>query len=197
MARIQNEPRWFSSQNFRKNQLELFDSLSGCNTDLIAAFRHIATGRPTRELQRFQRAGALLAQGIALFTVLVFFADTINADILYAAIIGDVQFQDNPLILDSATDSTNIIPEALQPHVNYFAIAKYEHSGATNVKRHHTPKFFGTTILEDVDSPGVLDGATTETLTYEFQSYFTLARIDEPSAMTTHDRTITYGCLQI
>ncbi len=173
------------------NQPE-FASLS-----LIAAFRHIATGRPARELRSVQRVTALLAQSIAIFTVLVFFADTINADILYAAILGDVQFQDNPLILDSATDSTSIIPDALLPHANYFSLAKFDQGGTKTVKGHRLPKFFGTTILEDVDSPGVLDGATTETLTFEFQSYFTLARIDESSAVTTLDRTITFASLKI
>ena len=163
---------------------------------MIAAFRHIATGRPARELRRLQRVGAHLAQLGALFTVLIFFADTINADILYAAIIGDVQFQDNPLILDSATDSTSVIPDCLAHHVNYFAVAKYD-GGSSNIHRHIVPRFFGTTIIEDADSPGVLDGASTETLTYDIQSYFTQAKIDEQSAVTTLDRTITYSRLLI
>jgi hypothetical protein len=163
---------------------------------LIAAFRHIATGRPARELRRMQRVAAHFAQLGALITILVFFADTINADILYAAIIGEVQFQDNPLILDSATDGTSVIPDALQPHINYYAAAKYD-GGASTIQRHVVPRFLGTTIVEDVDSPGVLDGSTTETLNYDFQSYFIQAKIDEESALTTLDRTIAYGCLQI
>ncbi len=143
-----------------------------------------------------QRVGAYLAQIGALFTVLVFFADTINADILYAAIVGDVQFQDNPLILDSATDSTSVVPDCFAHHVNYFAASKYD-EGATNVHRHIVPRFFGTTIIEDADSPGVLDGASTATLTYDFQSYYIKAKIEEQSAVTTLDRTITYSRLLI
>jgi hypothetical protein len=163
---------------------------------VIAAFRHIATGRPARELRRMQRVGAHLAQLGALFTLLIFFADTINADILYAAIIGDVQFEDNPLILDSATDSTSVVPDAFQAHVNYFAAAKYD-GGTSNVHRHVVPRFFGTTIIEDADSPAVLDGESTENLTYDFKSYFTQTKIDEESAVTTLDRTITYSRLLI
>jgi hypothetical protein len=163
---------------------------------LIAAFRHIATGRPARELRRMQRVGAHLAQLGALFTLLIFFADTINVDILYAAIIGDIRFDDNPLILDSATDSTSVIPDVLQPHVNFFAAAKYD-GGSSNIHRHIVPRFFGTTIIEDADSPAVLDGESTENLTYDIKSYFTQSKIDEQSAVTTLDRTITYGCLLI
>ena len=163
---------------------------------MIAAFRHIATGRPARELRRMQRVGAHLAQLGALLTLLVFFADTINVDILYAAIIGDIRFDDNPLILDSATDSTSVIPDILQPHVNYFAAAKYD-GGASNVHRHVMPRFFGTTIIEDADSPAVLDGESTGNLTYDLQSYYTQAKIDEQSAVTTLDRTITYNRLLI
>lgn len=143
-----------------------------------------------------QRVGAYLAQIGALFTLLIFFADTINADILYAAIIGDIQFQDNPLILDSATDSTSVVPDCLAHHVNYFAAAKYD-GGSSNLHRHVVPHFFGTTIIEDADSPGVLDGASTETLTYDIQSYFTLGKIESESAVTTLDRTITYSRLLI
>jgi hypothetical protein len=143
-----------------------------------------------------QRVGAHLAQLGALLTLLVFFADTINVDILYAAIIGDIRFDDNPLILDSATDSTSVIPDILQPHVNYFAAAKYD-GGASNVHRHVMPRFFGTTIIEDADSPAVLDGESTGNLTYDLQSYYTQAKIDEQSAVTTLDRTITYNRLLI
>jgi hypothetical protein len=163
---------------------------------LISAFRHIATGRPARELRRLQRVGAHLAQIGALFTVFIFFADTINADILYAAIIGDVQFLDNPLILDSATDSTSVVPDVLQPHVNYFAAAKYD-GGATNVHRHIIPRFFGTTIIEDADSPAVLDGECTANLTYDLHTFFIQDKIESQSAVTTLDRTITYGRLLI
>jgi hypothetical protein len=163
---------------------------------LITAFRHIAQGGRARELRGFSRAAAHLARMGALLTILIFFADTINADILYAAIIGDVQFQDNPLILDSASDATSVVPNVVQPHVNYFALAKYD-GGATTIARHAAPRFHGTTIIEDEDSPSVLDGGTTATLTYDIQSYYTQATIDEKSALTTLDRTITYGCLQI
>jgi hypothetical protein len=143
-----------------------------------------------------QRVSAHLAQLGALFTLLVFFADTINVDILYAAIIGDIRFDDNPLILDSATDSTSVIPDILQPHVNYFAAAKYD-GGASNIHGHAKSRFFGTTIIEDVDSPAVLDGESTDNLTYDIKSYFTQTKVDEVSAVTTLDRTITYSRLQI
>jgi hypothetical protein len=142
------------------------------------------------------RVGAHLARMGALFTVLVFFADTINVDILYAAIIGDVQFQDNPLILDSATDSTSIVPTIQPPHINYYELAKYD-GGPTQISRHIVPKFLGTTIIEDEDSPTVLDGATTSSLTYVFHNQFARTRIDEESAVTTLDRTITYSRLMI
>ena len=143
-----------------------------------------------------QRVGAHLAQLGALFTLLIFFADTINVDILYAAIIGDIRFDDNPLIIDSACDSTSVIPDVLQPHVNYFAVAKYD-GGASNIHGHAKSRFFGTTIIEDVDSPAVLDGESTDNLTYDLQSYYTRAKIDSESAVTTLDRTITYSRLLI
>lgn len=143
-----------------------------------------------------QRIAAHLAQLGALFTVLVFFLDTINADILYAAIRGEIRFQDNPLILDSATDATSVVPDAVAPHINYFQLAKYD-GGPKQLSQHRQPRFHGTTIIEDEDSPTVLDGATTDTLTYDIVSYYTQAKIEEESALTTLDRTITYGCLQI
>jgi hypothetical protein len=163
---------------------------------MISSFRHIALGGDTRKLNGWQRVAAHLARIGSLLTVLIFFADTINADILYAAIIGDIQFQDNPLILDSATDSTSVVPDIHSPHINYFELAKYD-GGATQISRHIIPKFFGTTIIEDEDSPTVLDGATTSSLTYVFHNQFARLQIDEESAVTTLDRTITYSRLMI
>ena len=163
---------------------------------MIRSFRHIALGGSTRQLRGRARVAAHFARVGAIFTILVFFGDTINVDILYAAIIGDVQFQDNPLILDSATDGTSVVPTIQPPHINYYELAKYD-GGPTNASRHVVPRFFGTTIIEDEDSPTVLDGANTESLTYDIQSYFTEAKIDSESAVTTLDRTITYGCLLI
>lgn len=134
---------------------------------------------------------------VALLNILVFFSDTININILYAAIIGDVQFQDNPYILDSATDSTNVAPNVVKPHVNYFALAKYN-EGRTNLSQHTTSKFSGTTIIEDEDSPGVLECDSTATLTYELRSYApTEVAILPERAPPMLDRTITFGCLQI
>ena len=88
------------------------------------------------------------------------------------------------------------MPDALQPHVNYFAAAKHD-GGASNMHRHIVPRFFGTTIIEDVDSPAVLDGESTANLTYDLHSYFTKAKIDSESAVTTLDRKITYSRLLI
>ena len=163
---------------------------------MISAFRHIALGGSTRKLNGFQRVAAHLARIGSLLTILIFFADTINADILYAAIIGDVQFQDNPLILDSASDSTSVVPDIHSPHINYFELAKYD-GGATKISRHVIPRFFGTTIIEDEDSPTVLDGATTATFTFSILRYDPTLQIEQASATPTLDRTITYGCLLI
>jgi hypothetical protein len=169
---------------------------------MISAFRHIALGGSTRKLKGLQRVAAHLARIGSLLTVFVFFADTINADILYAAIIGDVRFEDNPLILDSATDGTSVIPTAIQPHTNYFQLAKYEPAttlggGANQVGRHHLPAFHGTTIAEDADSLSVLDGATTAAFTFSILRYSPDLTIGVESASPTLDRTITYGCLLI
>ena len=163
---------------------------------MIRSFRHIALGGNARQLKGWARVAAHLARIGALFTVLVFFADTINVDILYAAVIGDIRFEDNPLILDSATDSTSIVPDIHAPHINYYELAKYD-GGASNISRHVIPRFLGTTITEDEDSPTVLDGATTQSLTYVFHTPFTRIQIDEESAVTTLDRTISYGRLLI
>ena len=163
---------------------------------MIQVFRHIALGGSTRNLSGIARVGAHLARLGSLITVLVFFADTINADILYAAIIGQVRFEDNPLILDSATDSTSIVPDVVKPHINYFQLAQCD-GGAKQLGEHSVPRFLGTTITEDEDSPTVLDGATTQSLTFVFQTYFARAPIPETSAIPTLDRTIAYGCLLI
>jgi hypothetical protein len=163
---------------------------------MIRAFRHIALGGSTRNLSGIARVGAHLARLGSLITILIFFADTVNADILYAAIAGQIRFEDNPLILDSATDSTSIIPDIARPHVNYFQLAKLD-GGAKQLAQHSVPRFFGTTITEDEDSPTVLDGATTQSLTFVFQTYFAQTKIDKESAVPTLDRTITYGRLLI
>ena len=133
----------------------------------------------------------------ALFTILVFFADAINVNILYAAIIGEIQFQDNPLILDSASDSTSVAPNVVQPHINYFEVCKFA-GGATTLSP--IPKFHGSTIIEDEDSPTILDGcSSTATLTYDLRSYAPTEESALPaSALSpTLDRTITFGRLQI
>jgi hypothetical protein len=162
---------------------------------MIRAFRHIAQGGSSRQLNGFARWAAHMARMGSLMTVLIFFLDTINADIIYAAIIGDVRFEDNPLILDSATDSTSVIPNTAQP--NYFQLAKFDGGSATNVHKHVLPRFLGTTIIEDADSPTVLDGATTQTLTFVVTSYFAQLKVAGESTIPTLDRTITYGCLLI
>jgi hypothetical protein len=163
---------------------------------MIQAFRHIALGGSARDLRGFTRFAAYLARIGSLITVLIFFADTINADILYAAIVGQVRFEDNPLILDSATDQTSVVPDIVRPHINYFQLANYD-GGAKEFARHSVPQFHGTTISEDEDSPTVLDGATTQSLTYVVRTYFAHITIDQESAVPTLDRTITYGCLLI
>ncbi|HEX5316647.1 MAG TPA: hypothetical protein VFX22_08350 [Candidatus Kapabacteria bacterium] len=133
----------------------------------------------------------------ALCTILVFFADTINVNIIYAAIVGNFQFQDNPYILDSASDATSIIPNVVRPHINYFKVAKYD-GGRTTVST--IPKFHGTTIVEDEDSPTILDGcSSTATLTYDIRSYAPTEEAALPISelSPTLDRTITFGRLQI
>ncbi len=164
---------------------------------MIQAFRHIAYGGSARELRGRTRVAAHIVRFVALLNILVFFSDTINVNILYAAILGDVQFQDNPYILDSATDSTNIAPNIVTPHVNYFELAKFD-GGPTNVSRHGAQNFCGTTIVEDEDSPGTLAGDSTATLTYDIRSYApTEAATLHERAAPVLDRTITFGCLQI
>lgn len=163
---------------------------------MISAFRLIALGGGTRKLSGLQRVAAHLARIGSLLTILVFFADTINADILYAAIIGDVRFEDNPLILDSATDGTSVIPVAIQPHTNYFQLAKYD-GGAKKMSQHAIPRFHGTTITEDADSPSVLDGSTTAAFTFSILPSDPVVQIRRERASPTLDRTITYGCLLI
>ena len=164
---------------------------------VISAFRQMTTGVALKKLRGASRAAVLLARMGALLTVVVFFADTINADILYAAIAGDVQFQDNPLILDSSTDSTSVIPASLAPHVNYFQLAKFDNGKQKQVGNRLLTHFHGTTIIEDVDSPSVLDGETTATLSYSVAVYDPTLIVREEGAIATLDRTITYSRLQI
>jgi len=171
--------------------------VSFCHRYLISAFRHIAHGGRARELRGFSRAAAHLARIGALCTILVFFADAINVNILYAAILGNFQFQDNPYILDSASDATSVVPNVVRPHINYFEVAKYD-GGRTSIS--NIPKFHGTTIIEDEDSPTILDGcSSTATLTYDIRSYAPIEEAALPaSALSpTLDRTITFGRLQI
>jgi len=133
----------------------------------------------------------------ALFTILVFFADAINVNILYAAIIGNFQFQDNPYILDSATDATSVVPNVVRPHINYFEVCKFA-GGATAITA--IPTFHGNTIIEDEDSPTILDGcSSTATLTYDIRSYAPTEESALPASVPspTLDRTITFGRLQI
>ena len=163
---------------------------------MIRTFRHIALGGSTCGLSGIASFGAHMARMGLLLTLLIFFADTINADIIYAAVIGHVRFEDNPLILDSSTNSTNIIPDVVKPHINYFQLAKHD-SGAKQVTRHIDLRFFGTIIAEDEDSPTVLDGATTQSLTFVFQTYFSHIKTAEEGTIPTLDRTVTYGRLLI
>ncbi len=165
-------------------------------TSMIRAFRHIATGGNTRQLKGLSRHAAYVARLLALLSIFVFFLDTINADILYAALAGDVRFEDNPLIVDSATDQTSVVP-ALAVHVNYFALAKYD-GGSSSMAKRIIPRFYGMTILEDVDSPTVLDGESTESLTASTVKHsFANPRSAGASLFATRDRTITYGRLLI
>ena len=155
-------------------------------------------GGSTCELRGRARYAAHIVRVVALLNILVFFSDTINVNILYAAIIGDVQFQDNPYILDSATDTTSIAPNVTSPHVNYFAVAKYAERHNTTVAHHAKSTFSGSTIIEDEDSPGVLECDSTATLNYEIRSYApTEAATLQERTLSTLDRTITFGCLQI
>ena len=143
------------------------------------------------------RAISWLARLGALLTAFVFFADAINADILYAAAIGDLQFQDNPYILDSGTDSTSVVPVQFVPHTNYFALAHFDDGSAKQLSQvpHHV--FQGTVVVEDVDSPSVLDGETTSSLKFSLHHYCPVLKIDCPDRQPLLDRTIGFGVMLI
>lgn len=130
-----------------------------------------------------------------VLTVFVFLLDTINADVLIAAIAGEIRFEDNPLILDSQFDATRA-GDGVHVHTNAFELAKFD-GGAKCLHSHATPRFFGTTIIEDVDSPTVLDGASTATLNYSIKPDFRHSEAITETPPTTIDRTISFSCLLI
>ena len=162
---------------------------------MIQIFRHIAQSDGSRKLRGVQRIAARLARLVSLATVLIFFADTINADILFAAIVGDIRFADNPLILDSATDGTSVIPDN---HTSHFHVVQpTSKADAGTFSRHLIPRFFGTTVTEDEDSPTVLDGATTATINVSVAPDHLAPKLVQSSPIPSFDRTITYGRLLI
>src|SRR6185312_13568019 len=125
------------------------------------------------------KAHSRIARALALFLCFVFTMDAINIDVLYAEAQENYSYQDNPGIVDSQFDTT------------FQATTCTSHSTdlqkeTAKFKRHE--KLKGAILYEDIDSPTVLDGASTQTLVASFKSYFVKRSIEEPSVYTTFDR---------
>jgi len=126
---------------------------------------------------------------IALALCFLFTMDAINIDVLYAEAQEHYAYHDNPSIVDSQFDTTfQAIPYTSQG-TSIQNIAK--------VKFNNHLKFKGAILYEDIDSPTVLDGTSTQTLITSFRSYFIGYSAPEHTVHTTFDRTISYLCLLI
>ncbi len=129
------------------------------------------------------------ARLIVSFVLLIFIADAINVDVLYAMAIGDLQFQDNPDIFDSQFDSTPVCPAP--------TIATHGPRNSTLAQRALNHKFRGTIILEDIDSPTVLDGTVSSNLLSSVLEFFVQKDHNSSSAILSFDRTISFQRLLI
>ena len=162
---------------------------------MIQSLRYIAQPSFAENSRQCPRWAVNSARLIALFTVFVFFMDTINIDVLYAGMKGNIRFEDNPLILDSQFDTTPVAQNTGNT-TNYFSLVKST-ATRTELSSKSIKKFFGTTIIEDVDSPTVLDGSSTATLEYYLRPFFIFSEVQKPCPPTIFNRTITFLCLLI
>lgn len=134
-----------------------------------------------------ERALAYILRGLTLTIIFICLMDAINVDVIFAAVSGNMRYQDNPAITDSQFDTGS----ATQAYINIFAqAAPINHLPASKIAI--TYKFLGTTIYEDVDSPTVLDGGSTVSLIYCIRAYKGDAANSYAHVRPTLDRTISF-----
>lgn len=154
---------------------------------MIKVFRQVALGEKANTA-----GGKMLSCTVrSLYLLITFlcFLDAVNADVLYASARGDVHFQDNPLIVDSQFDTSSVTATPVGATSIYRTAVLSHHSGIESTVFFH---FLGTTLYEDVDSPTVLDGASTSTLTYHILPSIVKFKIERESVVTPLDRTISF-----
>jgi len=158
---------------------------------MLKVFRNVAYGEVSASPTLFER---VLGRGLRLFTLAVTFIclmDAINVDVIYAALGGDMRYQDNPAIVDSQFDSGVLQLDASQSFFQHFDQSISRHQRDRTVLQAPI-KFLGTVIYEDVDSPTVLDGATTSTLIYYLLPTTPFQKVRSEGALAAFDRPISF-----
>jgi hypothetical protein len=118
--------------------------------------------------------------------MLTYLMDAINVDVIYASIVGDMHYHDNPAILDSQFDSG--VPLAPSSILGIQVQAEQHSAAAVQAPL----KFSGTIVYEDVDSPTVLDGESTSDLVYELKAYVSAPDPVVQDVTPLVDRTISF-----
>ncbi len=157
---------------------------------VITLLRDVAFGNAKR-LSRRSVVLRTFGRAIALSALLTFTMDALNVDVLLAAVIGQVSFQDNPEILDSAFDTTPVASaSAIHAAQGLPSTAPSRQQSVSGTRILHA--FQGTIIVEDVDSPTVLDGSNTEMLVHDVQHRYSKPVPSEHSTVLITDRTISF-----
>ena len=153
---------------------------------MLQILRTIAFGEHARRETAGTRVLRHAIRALAFGVMLTYLCDAINIDVIYAAISGDMQYHDNPAILDSQFDTGNTATLIQLPGGHTATNAH------TDQVLYAPQKCVGTIVYEDVDSPTVLDADSQTDLVYEVSNY---TRCPDPAPLIVHtplDRTISF-----
>ena len=148
---------------------------------MLQRIRTISTEKKFASATRWQIAMRFLGQIVFLLYLGLFISDTINIDVLFATIKGDVTFVDDPSISDSLFDTGNHqhtsafdAPVHSNIHQKFCARSTRRLSGDTLVKN---------VVSEDEDSPGIADAILSS-------SFAELGELPRPESEAEVDGTI-------
>ncbi len=157
---------------------------------MLRTIRSISTESHFASTPRMQKAMRVAGQIVFVLYLALFVSDTINIDVLYASLKGDVTFVDDPSISDSLFDTgSKYHRSAFDAPIRSNDQQKFTSKDARRLRGENLVK---NVISEDEDSPGIDDAL----LSSSFANVGELPR-PESEALAEDmipclDRTISY-----
>ena len=157
---------------------------------MLQKIRSISGNPKFASASRSQIAMRLVGKIVFVLYLALFVSDTINVDVLYASLKGNVTFVDDPSISDSLFDTGS------QHHSSDFDAPVHlnTHQRFTSVDHRHIAgdNLVKNVISEDEDSPGIADATLSSSFAEKGELPRPTSEADVDSTIPDIDRTISY-----